>query len=151
MTIYETIKTEVKEAMKAKDSAKLNTLRGILSMFTNELVAAGKTPQDVVDDEMALKVLTKAAKQRKDAIAQFEAGGRADLATDEKAELATIEKYLPTLMSEAEIKAVVDAKKAELGITDKAKAGQFVGALMKDLKGKADGVLVKKVVDASFG
>ncbi len=150
MSLYETIKTDLKEAMKAKDAARLNVVRGILSAFTNELVATGKTPQDAVDDELALKVLTRAAKQRKDAIEQFEAGGRADLAENEKVELAMLEKYLPQLMSETDIKKIVDAKKTEMGVTDKAKAGQFVGALMKELKGKADGMLVKKIVDASF-
>ncbi len=150
MSMYETIKADLKEAMKAKDAARLNVVRGILSAFTNELVAIGKTPQDAVDDELALKVLTRAAKQRKDAIEQFEKGGRADLAEAEKVELVMLEKYLPQLMSEADIKKVVDAKKAEMGITDKAKAGQFVGAIMKELKGKADGMLVKKIVDASF-
>ncbi len=150
MSLYETIKTDLKEAMKAKDAARLNVVRGILSAFTNELVATGKTPQDAVDDELALKVLTRAAKQRKDAIEQFEKGGRADLAEAEKVELVMLEKYLPQLMSEADIKKVVDAKKAEMGITDKTKAGQFVGAIMKELKGKADGMLVKKIVDASF-
>ena len=150
MSMYETIKADLKEAMKAKDAARLNVVRGILSAFTNELVATGKTPQDAVDDELALKVLTRAAKQRKDAIEQFEKGGRADLAEAEKVELVMLEKYLPQLMSEADIKKVVDAKKAEMGITDKAKAGQFVGAIMKELKGKADGMLVKKIVDASF-
>ncbi len=148
--MYETIKADLKEAMKAKDATRLNVVRGILSAFTNELVATGKTPQDAVDDELALKVLTRAAKQRKDAIEQFEKGGRADLAEAEKVELALLEKYLPQLMSEADIKKVVDVKKAEMGITDKAKAGQFVGAIMKELKGKADGMLVKKIVDASF-
>ncbi len=150
MSIFETIKTDLKEAMKAKDTDRLNVLRGILSAFTNELVATGKTPQEVVDDELAMRVLMRASKQRKDSIEQFVAGGRPELADSEKAELAIIEKYLPAMMSEEEIKKVVEAKKTELGVTDKTKAGVLTGAIMKDLKGKADGGLVKTVVEASF-
>lgn len=150
MSIFETIKTDLKEAMKAKDSDRLNVLRGILSAFTNELVATGKTPQDTVDDELAMKVLMRASKQRKDSIEQFVAGGRPELADSEKVELAIVEKYLPAMMSEDEIKKVVEAKKAELGVTDKTKAGVLTGAIMKDLKGKADGAIVKAVVEASF-
>lgn len=150
MSIFETIKTDLKEAMKAKDTDRLNVLRGILSAFTNELVATGKTPQEVVDDELAMRVLMRASKQRKDSIEQFVAGGRPELADSEKAELAIVEKYLPAMMSEDEIKKVVDAKKAELGVTDKTKAGVLTGAIMKDLKGKADGAVVKAVVEASF-
>ncbi len=150
MSIFETIKTDLKEAMKAKDTDRLNVLRGILSAFTNELVATGKTPQEVVDDELAMRVLMRASKQRKDSIEQFVAGGRPELADSEKAELAIVEKYLPAMMGEDEIKKVVEAKKAELGVTDKTKAGVLTGAIMKDLKGKADGAVVKSVVEASF-
>ena len=84
MSIFETIKTDLKEAMKAKDTDRLNVLRGILSAFTNELVATGKTPQEVVDDELAMRVLMRASKQRKDSIEQFVAGGRPELADSEK-------------------------------------------------------------------
>ncbi len=150
MSIFETIKTDLKEAMKAKDTDRLNVLRGILSAFTNELVATGKTPQETVDDELAMRVLMRASKQRKDSIEQFVAGGRPELADSEKTELAIVEKYLPAMMSEDEIKKVVEAKKAELGVTDKTKAGVLTGAIMKDLKGKADGAVVKATVEASF-
>jgi uncharacterized protein YqeY len=125
-------------------------LRGIISNFTNELVATGKTPQDPVTDELAMTVIKRAAKQRKDAIEQFTAGGRADLAENEQAELEIVNAFLPTLMSREEITAIAEAKKAELGVTDKAGAGKLVGALMRDLNGKADGGDVKAVVDSLF-
>lgn len=150
MSIQQSIKGELKDAMMAKDAVRLNVIRGLMTAFTNELVAKGRTPQDELTDEEAIAVITRASKQRKDSIEQFEKGGRADLAESEKSELVLIEKYLPQLMSEAEIKAVVDAKKVELGVTDKSKAGILTGNIMKDLKGKADGGLVKKVVDESF-
>ncbi len=132
MTLHETIKKQLVEAMKAKDEVRLRTVRGILTAFTNELVATGKKPQDFMEDEKALAVITRLAKQRKDSIEQFEKGGRADLAEIEK----------------EEIRPIAEAKIAELGITDKSKVGQLLGALMKDLKGKADGGDVKAVVDS---
>lgn len=148
--IHTTIKEGIKDAMKAKDAVRLETLRGVSSAFTNELVAKGKTPQDMITDEDALAVITRLAKQRKDSISQYRAGGREDLATDEEAQLAILEAFLPTLMSREEIIPIAVAKKAELGIDDKSKAGQLTGMLMKDLKGKADGMLVKDIVESLF-
>lgn len=150
MTIQETIKDGIKNAMKAKDEVRLSVLRGLSAAFTNELVNLKRTPQDKLSDEEALVVITRASKQRKDSIEQFEKGGRADLAESEKAELKIIEEFLPTLMSEDEIRAYVLAKKDEMGINSREQFGQFMGAVMSGLKGKADGALVKKVVDGSF-
>lgn len=147
MSLQIDIKAHMVEAMKAKDAVKLQTLRGILSAFTNELVNLKRTPQDTLSDEEALAVIRRAVKQRKDSIDQFVAGGRPELAEDEKAELAVLEAYLPAMMSEEEVMKIALAKKEEMGEIDKSKAGQFMGILMKDLKGKADGDVVKKVVD----
>lgn len=150
MTLQEKIKEEIKNAMKAKDQVRTLVLKGVSSAFTNELVSTKRTPQDKLTDEEALAVITRLAKQRKDSISQFEAGGRADLAENEKKELAVLEEFLPTLMSVEEIKSFAEQKKSEMGITDLSQKGQFMGALMKDLKGKADGGDVKKVVDELF-
>lgn len=148
--MQEKIREEIKNAMRAKDETRTLVLKGILSAFTNELVATKRTPQDKLPDEEALTVVTRLAKQRKDSIAQFEAGGRADLAENEKSELVILEEFLPTLMSVEEIRKIAEAKKTEMNITDATQKGQFMGALMKDLKGKADGGDVKKVVDEMF-
>src|SRR3989344_2877365 len=150
MLLHEQIKSEVKEAMKAKDAVRLSVVRNMISAFTNELVATGKTPQDTIDDAGALKVIKRLANQRKDSIEQFINGGRQELADNEKAELAILEKYLPTLMSREEIKKIALAKKEALGVTDKSEAGQLTGAIMKELDGKADGGDVKAVVDELF-
>lgn len=150
MSLHEKIKSEVKEAMMAKDAVRLSVVRNMISAFTNELVATGKTPQDILDDAGVLKVIKRLSNQRKDSIEQFVNGGRPELAESEKAELAILEKYLPTLMSHDEIKVIALAKKEALGITDKTKAGQLTGAIMKDLAGKADGGDVKAVVDELF-
>lgn len=150
MTLYEQIKGELKEAMRAKEAIRLSVIRGVLSACTNELVATGKMPQDLLDDAGVLKVIKRLANQRKDSVNQFTEGGRPELAANERAELAILEKYLPTLMSRDEIKKIALAKKEALGVTDKAKAGQLTGAIMKDLAGKADGAEVKIVVESLF-
>lgn len=136
--------------MKAKDAVRLRTVRSILTAFTNELVATGKTPQDMIADDAGLAVIKRLAKQRKDSISQYEAAGRNDLAEPEKEELVVLEGYLPTLMSQEAIRPIAETKKAELGVTDKAKMGILVGAIMKELGGKADGADVKAVVEGLF-
>ena len=147
MTIQETVKAKLKEAMIAKDSVALMALRGISSGFTNELVNKGIPPQEPISDEDAMAVLKREQKKRKDSIEQFVAGGREDLADSEKAELAIIEQFLPQMMSEAEIETIVKAKIAEAGTVDKTSLGKFTGMIIKELAGKADGGDVKKVVD----
>lgn len=150
MSLHEDIRNSLKDAMKAKDAVKLRTVRSILTAFTNELVATGKTPQDMIGDEAGLAVIKRLSKQRKDSIAQYEAASRNDLAEPEKEELAVLEGYLPKLMSQEEILPIAQAKKAELGVEDKAKMGILVGAIMKELGGKADGGDVKAVVEGLF-
>jgi len=95
-------------------------------------------------------VVKRGVKQRKDSIEQFRKGGREDLATNEEAELKILEAFLPASLGREEIKKVAEKKKAELNVTEKAKAGVLVGAVMKELKGKADGADVKTVVDSLF-
>jgi len=148
MNIATEVREELKNAMRAKDQVALDTYRAVLTGFMNELVATGKTPQDEVSDDMALKVIQKLIKQRKDAISQFEAGARSDLAEVEKQQLAVLEKFQPAQMSEADIRAIAERKKAELNITDKTKAGILTGAVMKEVAGQADGSMVKNIVES---
>lgn len=146
MTIHETIKKQIVDAMRAKDSIKLDTLRGLTALFSNELIAKGN-PNPFIDDEGALSLIKRSVKQHKDSIEQFEKGGRSDLAEKEKAELAILETYLPAVMSKDEIKKLVEAKLEKEGKPDAKKLGAFIGGLMKELKGKADGSDVKEVVE----
>ena len=148
--LHEEIKGKIKEAMMARDSVRLEVLRGMVTAFTNEVVAKGKTPQDFLDDEAVIAVITRLSKQRKDSIDQYTKGGREDLAEEEKAQLSIIETFLPKLMDKSEVETIAKAKQTELGITDPAKKGMLMAAIMKDLKGKADGTVVKEVVDALF-
>ena len=136
------------EAMKAKDAVRLSVLRGLVTACTNELVAKGKKPDELLSDEDVTAVISRLAKQRKDSIEQFTKGGRQDLVDTEAAELKVLETLLPPQMSREEIEVAVKAKIAEMAVTDKAGVGKLLGALMKDLKGKADGNDVKAVAES---
>ena len=150
MSLHEKIKSQLKEALKAKEETRLRTIRSMLTAFTNELVATGKTPQDWLNDDETLAVIKRLAKQRKESIVQYEENDRPELAVPEKAELEVLEGYLPQMMSQDEIRPIVEAKKTELGIDDKSKMGMLVGASMKELAGKADGSDVKVVAESLF-
>lgn len=144
------LKEAMKEAMRAKDSVRLSVIRGLITAAQNDAVQKGKGPDGVLDEAEMLAVITRAAKQRKDSIEQFEKGGRPELAVSEKEELAIIMSMLPAQMSREEIVAAAGAKAAELGVADKTDANKLMGALMKNLKGRADGNDVKAVVDGMF-
>lgn len=150
MSLHADIKNGIKEAMKAKDAVRLSVIRGLSAAFTNELVAKQRPPQEELSDEDCLTVIRRVTKQRKDSIEQFTTAGRNDLAESEQAELAILQTYLPAMMSKEDIKKVVEAKKAEMGITDKTKMNMLMGAVQKELKGKADGMDVKEVVEGMF-
>lgn len=148
--IHTQIRDEIKKAMLAKDTVRLTTLRGVLAAFTNELVNLGRKPQDELSDEECVIVIKRLVKQRKDSIEQFTKGGRADLAATEEAELVHLTPFLPASMPREEIEKLARVKQQELGVTDKSKSGMLMAALMKDLKGVADGGDVKAVVDSLF-
>ncbi len=150
MSLHQEIRDGLKTALKAKEEVRLRTIRSMLTAFTNEAVATGGTPQTILSDEQALSVIKRLAKQRKESIVQYEAANRPELAVPEKAELIELETYLPQLMSREEILPIAEAKKNELGVEDKSKLGQLVGAVMKELAGKADGGDVKAVVESLF-
>lgn len=147
--MHEQIQNQIPEAMRAKDRVRLTTLRGVLAAFTNEAVALKRTPKDKLSDTEATAVIKRLVKQRKDSIEQFEKGGRADLAENEKAELKILEGYLPAQMSEEQVREIVLKKKEEMG-ADKSKMGIFMGAVIKEIADQADGALVKKVVEETL-
>ncbi|MBP6911963.1 MAG: GatB/YqeY domain-containing protein [Candidatus Pacebacteria bacterium] len=148
--LHEEIKLGIRGAMKTKDTVKLDVLRGLVTAFTNELVSSGKTPQEVLSDEVVLSIITRTAKQRRESIAQYEAANRKDLAEEDRSQLNILETFLPILMTQEEVTQIVLAKQNALGITDSSKKGTLMAEIMKELKGKADGQLVKKVVDSLF-
>ena len=133
--------------MKAHDEVRTSTLRLLSSAFNYEKI---EKQHDLTGEE-ELNVIRKQAKQRKDSIEQFKAGGREDLVETEEKELEIIKKYLPEEVSEEKIRKVAEKKKEEMGVTDKSKMGILVGAVMKELKGQADGSVVKKLVEKALG
>jgi uncharacterized protein len=144
------IKEKIKTAMKARNELELSVLRGLSAAFVNELVASKRIPSDTLADDEAFAVIKKQAKQRKDSIEQFKAGGRDELAQKEQKEFEILSAYLPKEMSKDEVEKIAIVKKEELGITDKSKIGILIGAIMKETKGKIDGAVVKEIVEGLF-
>ncbi len=144
--ISERIRADMIAAMKAKDALRVSTLRGVLAAFTNELVAKGMKPTEQISDDLALSVLKRLVKQRAEAQQQYTAGNRPELAEKEEKERAMLDPYLPEGASTEEIERVARAKKEELGIEDQSGLGSLVGAVMKEMRGTADGAAVKEVV-----
>ena len=147
MTIHESLKKAIPDALRAHDEVRLRTLRSLVTAMTNEVVAKKRKPDEFLTDDEAAVVLKRAANQRKDSIEQFDKANRSDLSGPEKAELAIIEALMPKMMNRDEIMEIAKTKMTELGVASKADAGKFTGALMKELKGRADGGDVKAVVD----
>lgn len=146
MAIKDQIMADLKQAMKDKDQDRLRVLRSLKSKLLEREIDERKEGEASLSDEQTIEVLMKAAKQRKESIEQFEKGDRNDLADAEKEELEIIESYLPEMLSEEEIRDIARDKIEELGAEDMSDMGQVMGAMMQELKGKAEGSLVSKVV-----
>lgn len=146
MAIKDQIMADLKEAMKAKEKDRLRVLRSLKSKLLEREISERKEGEASLSDEQSIEVLMKAAKQRKESIEQFQKGDRADLAESEKEELAIIESYLPEMLSEDEVRDIARQKIEEVGAEDMSDMGQVMGLMMQELKGKAEGSLVSKVV-----
>lgn len=139
MTLSERIDHDLKEAMKARDTAKLGTLRMVKSAFKYAAIEKGGADA-VVDDETAMSVLRKQIKQREDAAVGFEQGGRAEMAQKEKAEITVLAAYLPAALSQEELAALVKEAIIETGAALGAPVGKAqMGAVMKAVQAKAAG------------
>ncbi len=147
MSLHLDIKNSIKKAMIEKDQLRLGVFRGLVTDFTNELVSKKRKPDEILSDEDALSVIKRAAKRRMDSVEQFRSGGRDDLARSEEEELGILKTFIPEGINKEDIKKIVLTKKNELNITDKTKSGLLMSAVMKELKGKADGSDVKEVVE----
>ena len=146
-TLRERLDGDMKDAMRARDTVRLGTIRMIRAALTErDKAGAGETT-----DSDVLAVVTKQAKQRRDSIAQFEAAGREDLAAAERAELAVVEGYLPAQATDAEIAAVVAGVVAETGAATMKDMGRVMGAAIKRLGGTADGSRVQAAVRQALG
>ena len=137
MALFEQVSNDIKEAMKARDKVRLETLRNIKKVFIEAKTAPGAN--DTLEDAAALKILAKLAKQGKESAATYVQQNRQDLADDELAQVAVIEEYLPKQLSEAEIEAVVKTIIADTGAQGMKDMGKVMGMATKQLAGKADG------------
>lgn len=147
MSIKAKIQDDIKAAMRAKEADRLGTLR---------LVTAAIKQKEVderleLDDAAVLAVLEKMIKQRKDSIAQFQAGGRQDLVEKEQSELAILAGYMPEQLSEADVAQEVDAAIAQVGATGAQAMGKVMAVLKPQLAGKADMGMVSRILKARLG
>ena len=143
MSLTETINTDIKNAMKAREKEKLAALRAIKSAL---LLEASKDGSGEVSEEAEMKILQKLHKQRKDAAALYEEQNRPDLLEVEVFQAGVIEAYLPAQMSEEEIGEVVKSIIAKTGASSPADLGKVMGAAMGQLAGKADGKIISMLV-----
>ena len=142
MPIIDDVSEALKEAMRSKDQVRTIALRNVRAGFISAMKEDGST---TLPDEKCLAVLRRLQKQLIESIVAFEAGGRADLATNEKAELAVIEGFLPKLADEATTRAWVVEAIAAAGATSKKEAGKVMGALNKAHKGLFDNKLAQQI------
>lgn len=143
MSLKSQVDSEIKDAMRAKDQDALRALRGIKSMILLAETSEGQAGELSVDQEM--KLLMKAAKQRKESADMYIANGRTDLADVEQKELAIIEKFLPKQLSEDEVSLKIKEIIARIGATGAADLGKVMGVATKELAGLAEGKLISSV------
>ena len=143
MSLKQNIETEIKKAMLAKDKDRLRALRGIKSLIMLEETKGGSAG---VTEEDEMKILTKAAKQRKDSADIYQQQNREDLAAVELAELEIINEFLPKQLSEEEVEAELKAIIAEVGAEGPKDMGKVMGVATKKLTGRADGKLISQKV-----
>ena len=148
MNLKDKITQDLKEAMKSGDKIKLETIRSIRALIL-EFEKSGAGRELNPDDE--LKMLTTAVKKRKDSIEQFRNAGREELAAKEEKELGILLEYLPKQLNEAEIDIEVKRIASEIGAKSKEDFPKLMPLVMKELKGKADGKLVKSLVEKLLG
>ena len=145
--MMEKIAADMKEAMRAKDAARLSTLRLLKSAVEYHKI---EKKQEQLTDADVTAIIKKQIKQRQDSIESFEKGGRADLVEKEKAELVVLKSYLPGELSAAQVEEVVKATIVEVGATTKTDMGKVMKAVQAKLAGRADNRLVSQLVSANL-
>ncbi|MBL6922805.1 MAG: GatB/YqeY domain-containing protein [Akkermansiaceae bacterium] len=139
------VMSDLKDAMKARDTVALTTLRALKTALTNAAIESGNK-DNVVSDADALALVRKQIKQRNDSIEQFESAGRAELANNEKAEIVVLEKYLPAALSAEEVSAIVADAIGETGASSRADMGKVMKIVQEKVAGRADGKALSQEV-----
>ena len=150
MTLPERIDADLKDAMRAKDAQKLGVLRMLKSALKNVAIEKGGAAV-TLDDSEATQVVRKQVKQRQDSIESFEKGGRPELASKEKDELAILNSYLPQAMTAEELAQTVRDTVAEVGATSRTQMGAVMKALQAKVAGRADGRALSAEVQKQLG
>ena len=148
--IRDEIKTATVQAMKGGDKERTAALRQISAKIKDRDIEQRTSDKALDDDELVTGVLQKMAKQRRESIAMYESGGRTELAEKERCELAVIEEFLPTMMSEAEVMAAIQAIKAETGASGMKDMGAVMGELKKRHGAVLDGKMASALVKQSL-
>lgn len=143
-TLFDQVSSDIRTAMKARDKVRTEALRNIKKYFLEAKTAPGA--HDTLEDDAALKILQKLAKQGEESAETYTKAGRPELAEAELAQVAVIKEYLPQPMSEAEIEAQVKEIIAKTGATDMKAMGQVMGMATKQMAGKADGKVISTIV-----
>lgn len=149
MGLKEQLTADLKEALRSGDETRKSTIRLALdALHKAEIPAEGETidSKRALDEEAAQKILADEAKKRRDSIAEFERGGRPDLAARERAELEVLLEYLPPQLSQEEIARLARETIHQMGASGPAQMGQVMKALMPQIQGRADGKVVSQVV-----
>ena len=149
MEMFDRISNDIKDAMKAKDKVRLETLRNIKKVFLEAKTAPGAN--DTLTDDAAMKIMQKLVKQGKDSATLYNEQGRADLAEAELAQVAVIETYLPKQMSAEELEAALKAIIAEVGAEGPKDMGKVMGTAAKKLAGLAEGRAISAKVKELLG
>ena len=144
MNLFDTISDEIKKAMLARDKVRLEALRGVKKEFLEAKTAKGAS--DELSDEAATAILQKMVKQRKDSAEIYTAQGRADLASDELAQLRVIQEFLPQQLSPEELESTVKSIISETGAQSMKEMGKVMGVATRQLAGKAEGRAISEMV-----
>ena len=147
MSLKETLNNDIKTAMKAKDKETLSVLR----MIKTAVQAAEIDKKEELNAEEELTILAREAKQRRESLAEFVKAGRNELVAKTEAEIEIVERYLPKQLSVEEVKEVIAIVAEKIGATTQKEFGKLMGAVMQELKGKADGNVIKEQVKAHLG
>ncbi len=142
--LYDQVSNDIKEAMKARDKVRLETLRNIKKVFIEAKTAPGAN--DTLEDAAAMKILAKLAKQGKESAETFKQQNREDLAEAELSQVKVIEEYLPKPLTEEEIETQVKEIIAQTGASSIKEMGKVMGAASKKMAGKADGKIISDIV-----
>jgi len=151
MSLHDTLETDLRTAMKARDALRTSALRMVIAALKNRAVADGLGPQGRLDDDVVRQVLSSELKRRREAASAFREAGREESAASEDTEAALYEAYLPTPLDDAELGALVAAVVAETGAQSMKDMGATIRVVLERAEGRADGGRVSALVKAALG